>query len=113
MYHVTIVNLTTALNSVPRRWVDDAVELVVGHGLRVEVVEHGLLLQVLISAEQSLPHLTLSRSGISNCKRECMERASAFLVSLHPPDFTYEDGVSHVEQLVQLHDLQHEALLRL
>ena len=57
-----------AVFPLPRRRVDDAVELVVGHGLRVEVVEHGLLLQVLVGPEQRFPNLALPGSGISNCK---------------------------------------------
>ena len=74
-----------AVFPLPRRRVDDAVELVVGHGLRVEVVEHGLLLQVLVSAEQGLPHLALSRSRISDCKRECRGKSKCFFSLFGPP----------------------------
>ena len=59
---------TAALNRVPGGGVDDPVELVVGDGLGVEVVEHGLLLQVLVRPEQGLPNLTLPRPGVANWK---------------------------------------------
>ena len=69
-----------------RRRVDDAEQLVVGDRLGVEVVEVWSPLQVLVRAEQRLPHHGLAGAGVTDD----------------------EDRVSHVQQLLKLHHLGKE-----
>ena len=47
-------------------WIDDAIQLIIGDCLGVEVCVHWLLLLVLISFDQSLPHLCFASSCLSN-----------------------------------------------
>ena len=66
-----------------RRRVDDAKQFVVGDRLGVEVVEVGSPLEVLVRAEQGLPHHGLAGAGVTDD----------------------EDRVSHVQQLLKLDHL--------
>ena len=67
----------------PGGGVDDAKQLVVGDGLGVEIDSHRLLLHVLVCLEQRLPDARLAGSRVTH----------------------NEHRVTHLEQLLQLHDL--------
>lgn len=64
-------------------WVDDAEELIIGHGLWIEVHPHGSTLQVLIGSLERPHHLTLPGAGVSDHKHR----------------------VTYGQQLLQLHHL--------
>lgn len=66
-------------------WVDDAKKLVIGHSLWVKVRPHRSALHVLIGPLEWPHHLTLSSSRV--------------------PD--HKHGVTHGQQLLQLHHLTH------
>ena len=70
----------------PRGRVDDAEELVVGHGLGVEVRDEGLHLHVLVRLEERLPHHGLAGAREADDKHR----------------------VPHLQQLHQLHHLKRE-----
>ena len=76
----------TGLTVLPlaRRLVDDAEQLVVGDGFRVEIDDHRLVTHVLVGSHQRLPDARLAGARVADD----------------------EDRVTHVDQLLQLHDLK-------
>ena len=64
----------------PGGWVDHSEQLIIGHGLGVEVGEHGIHPHVLVGSDQSAPGLGFPRARVTD----------------------HEHGVPHRQKLVQL-----------
>lgn len=74
---------TVPIFPLPRCWINNTEQFVVGHGLRIEIVVVRFSLLIVVSSVESFPNLGLSGSGQADDK----------------------DRVTHVEQFFQLHDL--------